>query len=188
MLERKGTDMFEMYNVFFGPRMGMIPFEAMNNMKRMVTKGMDVYRAWLGYMDVVTDKGFDLGYEAISGQEVKVDSFFETVREAHDDFTTQMADTLNDTPFKGLNNIGRAMKETMDSFSDQQKTAMGVFKDLFDFNTKMLNLSVSVIKETKTPPRYENIIDFCTAFVGRNKLANKGISEGQEEAEIRKAA
>jgi hypothetical protein len=190
MLERKGTDMFEMYdNVFFGPHMGMIPFEAMDNTKRMVNKGMDVYRAWLGYLDAVTDKGFELGYETISGQEVNVDSFFETLREAHDDFTKQIADTLNDTPFKGLNDIGQAMKQTMDPFSEQQEMAIGFFKELCDINTKMFNLSVSVMKETKTPPRYENIIDFCAAFVGRDKsFENTNKSVSQEDTEMRKAA
>jgi hypothetical protein len=180
MLEKKRADITGIYkDMFFGSWMKNTPspFETMKRMNGTATKGFKIYGAWLEYLDSVTDKGFEVGCDAIAGEEIKVDTFFKTFREAYDNFTEHVTDTFKDTPFEGIKEIDKAVKKTLDFFSPEQEGVTGLLKNMCEFNNNMINLSVSAMGDislTKKLEDYETIPKFigtCTEFLeSTNKL------------------
>ncbi|QTA88732.1 hypothetical protein [Desulfonema magnum] len=189
MLEKKRADITEIYkNMFFGSwiKNAPSPFEAMKNMNGTATKGFKIYGAWLKYVNSVTDKGFETGCDAIAGEEIKVDTFFKTFREAYDNFTDQVTDAFKDTPFEGIKEIDKAVKKSLDVFSHEQKEATGFLKNMCEFNNNMIDFSLSAmgnISVAKTLQEYDTIPNFigtCTEFLESTNKLCRGISASRE--------
>ncbi|MDM8524863.1 hypothetical protein QUF80_15955 [Desulfococcaceae bacterium HSG8] len=81
------------------------PCDVMNNMNQTATRNIRIYRAWLDYLDCVSSKAFELGYNSASGDIMKTDQFqfLSTVRDASDSFTASVTTVLKNTPFEDMN-------------------------------------------------------------------------------------
>lgn len=128
-----------------------LQFESVKDMSEAVAKGVSsyvkIYDSWLRNMDSVAREGYEAGRRSINGEEVETDKFFEALRGAYDDITTSVVESLKETPFAGIKEIDQAVKESLDSFSEEQKMAREFLNELFGFSTKMINLSTSALKE-----------------------------------------
>lgn len=96
----------------------------------------------------LTRKSFDAGRKSISGEEVEIDTWFDSIDKARDDAAAYMTDILTDTPFEGIKGIDKAIKQSVESFSDEEKSARAFVREICALNAKLAKLSVTAIKES----------------------------------------
>ncbi|GEM_PF-3115013 len=131
----------------------MMPFTAipMRDTSEAVARGMNsymkVFNAWLKGMDAMGREGFEIGQKIGSGEQVQVDSFFESMKTAYTGITTGVLEVLKDTPFAGMKGIDRAVKDALDSLPEEQEMARAFFQELLDFSVRQRNLSTDAMKQ-----------------------------------------
>jgi hypothetical protein len=128
-----------------------LPYEPMKNMNETLCKNIRSYREisdnCMKNMVNIVREGYRVDAKIIAGEEPETDAFFEALNCAYDDIFCKMADTLKETPFKGVKDINESLKKSLEAFSDERNTAKSVFKEMMRFNAKMAKLSLSAIKE-----------------------------------------
>lgn len=132
---------------FFGEG-GMEKAKQLND---VYAKGIKTYikacdNAMSGTLEI-TKKGFEAGRKSMAGEEIDMD-MFEELKSAYKKSLDCMEDVLKETPFEGIKDIDDAVRKSLDSFSDEQKSIKAALKEMASFNTKMANLSVTAVKET----------------------------------------
>jgi hypothetical protein len=128
-----------------------LPYEPMKNMNESLRENVRAYRTicdncMKNAVNIVRE-GYRLDVKIIAGEEPETDAFFEALNCAYDDIACTMADTLKESPLKGVKDINEAIKKSLDTFSDERNTARAVFKEMMNFNAKMAKLSLSAMKE-----------------------------------------
>lgn len=119
-----------------------------NKISGVISNSTKMYNAWLKNTNSAAKKVLEVGRKTVSGQEVDIEEFFETLKNSYDEMMACTSECLEETPFKGIKAIEQITKKFVDSFSKDQQKVTSIYKELFEFNTKMINFSVSFRKES----------------------------------------
>jgi hypothetical protein len=96
-------------------------------------------------------KSFEAGRKSLAGEEMQIDVWFETIDKSREDAAAYMTDILSDTPFEGMKEIDKAIRQSVDSFSDEQKSIRAFVREICDLNAKLAKLSMTAVKESANP-------------------------------------
>lgn len=131
-----------------------LAYGSVKTMNEALTKGIGSYKkisdSYVRNMMDVAARGYALDMEILTGKEAEADKFLETLNQAYEDIATTVVDALKDTPFKGIKEVDEALKNSLDSLSDERKMARSLFKEVANFNAKIAKLSVSAMNEAMT--------------------------------------
>lgn len=128
--------------------------ESMKEMNQTVAKAINSYvsihDAWVRNMDAASRQGYEIGRRLIAGEDAEIGDFFETLKTAYEDSTNSLMEALKSTPFSGIEQIDQELKNSLDAFPEEQEMAKNLIQELFRFNTKMMNISTSGMKDAST--------------------------------------
>lgn len=126
-------------------RMMQIPFESTRYYTEAWARGIDMYRryyeAWTRSTDRLARLGTEVGRQLYSGDKPDPNRFFDTLREAYNEWSQGIVDSMGDTPFAGVKDIDQAIKRGMDSFPGEQHAAKDFLRLWFDFSIEAIKLS-----------------------------------------------
>lgn len=99
-------------------------------------------------MGELTQKGYVISEKTLKGEDVETDSFFDEIKKAYENITTNFVESLEDTPFAGIKEVDKAMKKSFETFSYEQKMARTIAKEMIALNSKLSKLSTDALKDT----------------------------------------
>ncbi|CAN2041926.1 hypothetical protein GMMP15_640016 [Candidatus Magnetomoraceae bacterium gMMP-15] len=105
--------------------------------------GIKLYDEWLKSMHDLVDKGFEIAQTLSRGEDVDIDDFADVFSNAYKDMAKSFVKSLEDTPFNKIKGMDEAIEKFLNSFFEEQETARTFFKQIYDFNCKMMVFSKS---------------------------------------------
>ncbi|MBM3302446.1 MAG: hypothetical protein FJY85_21150, partial [Deltaproteobacteria bacterium] len=127
------------------------PVESMKDLNQAIARSINSYvsihDAWLRSMDSAARQGYEIGRKLMAGEEVEIGPFFDTIKSAYDDSTNSIMEALKETPFAVVEEIDRELKNSIDSFPEEQEITKGLVEEMLRLNARMINLTTSATKE-----------------------------------------
>lgn len=149
MAAKQETNMFEFYSRgfkawsdIFGKR-GNFPFpitDMNKTVSRNIMSSMEIYNAWLKGVDGLIEEGFNAGHKIMRGEDVEPDNLTKAMRAAYDSITDTVLKSVENTPFEGIRHIDEAVRNSLDSFADEQKMMKAFVKEVLCFGSKTAEL------------------------------------------------
>lgn len=123
-----------------------------NQMNEAFTKNIRSYMKMYdcsskGMLEIMRES-FEAGRKSITGEEMEIDALFATIDKARGEAAAYLTDILSDTPFEGLKEIDKAIKQSVNSFSNEQETAKAFVREICGLNAKLAKLSVAAMRES----------------------------------------
>lgn len=128
-----------------------LPYSSMKDTSDGMTKGFNsyvkVYDAWFKTVDALAREGSEMTQKMTRGEPVESRGLFESARKAYDNVSAAWVESLKDSPFAGAKDIDQAVKNSLDSFTDEQRTAAQYTEEMLNLSMKTMNLSSTTMKE-----------------------------------------
>jgi hypothetical protein len=128
------------------------PFSVMKDMGDSVAKAMNsnvkVYDAWFKSMDMLSKEANEIGRRMGEGEAVETKPFFDSIKNSYANLSNAFMETLKAFSLNGSREIHEAIKNSTNSFTEEQEITAKLVEEMLKYNAKAANLSVSEIKKT----------------------------------------
>lgn len=128
-----------------------VPLESMKQMNQNIAKAINAYvhihDAWIRSMDAATRQGYEIGRRLMAGEEVELGTYLDTLKSAYEESASSLMEALKETPFAEMQNIDAELRNSLEAFPEEQEAAKNLLEELVRFNSRMMNISTSGMKE-----------------------------------------
>lgn len=105
-----------------------------------ITSSVEIYDAWLIGMDSLIDEGCKISRKMFRGETIETDRLSDLFREVYDNLSSSIVKSLEETPFESLKEIDNAIKNSLDSLSEEKKIFKELLEDTLNFRSEMIKI------------------------------------------------
>lgn len=128
------------------------PFSATKDMgdaaAKAINSNIKIYDAWYKSVDSLTREAYEIGHRMGEGESVETKPFFESIRNSYGNISNAFLETLRNFSLDGSREMHEAVKNSADSFSDEQEVTAKLVEEMLKYNARAADLSATGIKQT----------------------------------------
>jgi archaellum component FlaC len=128
-----------------------LPYGPMKNMNETLAKSLDssrkIYDSYLKNMMAVIKERYEIDLKSVAGDDPETDRFFDAIHRAYEDISATAVESLKDTPFEGVKEIDDAVRQSLETLSEERQMVRALFKEITAFKAQVAKLSSLAMKE-----------------------------------------